>query len=62
MAPNGVGSRDQGYPGSVEFSAGRVLTVYWFNQENPSDLESDVHFLAGTFYRPWIVESRATLF
>lgn len=52
MAPNGVGSRDLGYPSSVEFSDGRVLTVYWFNQENPSDLESDVRFVAGTFYRP----------
>jgi hypothetical protein len=46
------GSHDLGYPSSVELDDGRVLTVYWFNQEKPGDVASEVRFIAGTFYRP----------
>ena len=46
------GSGDLGYPSSVELPDGRVLTIYWFNQEKPGDPESEVRYIAGTFYRP----------
>lgn len=46
------GDTDLGYPSSVEFDGGRVLTVYWFNQEKPGDFQSETRFIAGTFFRP----------
>lgn len=46
------GTRDLGYPSSVQFPDGRVLTTYWFNQEKPGDPKSETRFIAGTFYRP----------
>jgi len=46
------GEWDLGYPTSVELPDGRVLTVYWFNQERLGDPKSETRFIAGTFYRP----------
>lgn len=46
------GTRDLGYPSSVEFADGRVLTVYWMNHEKPGDPKSATRYVAGTFYRP----------
>lgn len=46
------GTRDLGYPSSVEFPDGRVLTVYWMNHEKPDDWKSATRYVAGTFYRP----------
>jgi hypothetical protein len=46
------GSHDLGYPSSVLLSDGRVLTVYWFNQEKSGDPASEVRYIAGTIYRP----------
>jgi len=49
---NDGGTHDLGYPSSVEFPDGRVLTTYWFNQQKEGDLKSETRFIAGTFYRP----------
>lgn len=46
------GTHDLGYPSSVQFPDGRVLTTYWFNQQKEGDPTSETRFLAGTFYRP----------
>lgn len=46
------GNGDLGYPSAVEFEDGRVLVVYWFNQEKPGEPSSEVRYLAGTFFRP----------
>lgn len=46
------GSGDLGYPSSLEFEGGRVLTVYWMNHEKAGDAASEVRYVGGTFYRP----------
>lgn len=46
------GDRDLGYPSSVEFPDGRVLTVYWIHHEKPGDPKSATRYVAGTFWRP----------
>jgi len=46
------GTGDLGYPSTVEFEDGRVLTVYWFNTYREGDPHSEVRFIAGTFFRP----------
>jgi hypothetical protein len=46
------GDRDLGYPSSVEFPDGRVLTVYWIHHEKPGDPQSATRYVAGTFWRP----------
>lgn len=46
------GTSDLGYPSAVEFEDGRVLVVYWFNQEKEGDPESETRYLAGTFFKP----------
>lgn len=49
---NDGGTHDLGYPSSVEFPDGRVLTTYWFNQQKEGDPKSETRFIAGTFHRP----------
>lgn len=46
------GSGDLGYPSVVEFPDGRVLAVYWMNEEKPGVPDSDVRYIAGTFFKP----------
>lgn len=46
------GDGDLGYPSAIEFEDGRVLTVYWFNQEKPGVFTSETRYIAGTFFRP----------
>ena len=46
------GTSDLGYPSAVEFEDGRVLVVYWFNQEKEGDPELETRYLAGTFFKP----------
>jgi hypothetical protein len=46
------GSGDLGYPSVVELGDGRVLMVYWMNQEKEGVADSDVRYIAGTFFRP----------
>lgn len=46
------GNGDLGYPSSVEFDGGRVLTVYWMNHEKAGDAASEVRYIGGTFYKP----------
>src|SRR5581483_8103350 len=46
------GTSDLGYPSSVQFADGRVLTVYWFNNERAGDPASAARYVGGTFYKP----------
>lgn len=46
------GTSDLGYPSTVEFGDGRVLTIYWFNTYKEGDPNSEVRYIAGTFFRP----------
>ena len=46
------GSGDLGYPSSVQFEDGRVLTVYWINHEKNGDPQSEARYVAGTIYKP----------
>lgn len=46
------GTSDLGYPSSVEFDDGRVLTVYWMNHEKAGDSRSETRYIAGTFFKP----------
>lgn len=49
---NDGGTSDLGYPSAVEFEDGRVLVVYWFNQEKRDEPESETRYIAGTFFKP----------
>ena len=37
---------------AVELEDGRILVVYWFNNETEGDPESESRYIAGTFFRP----------
>jgi sialidase-1 len=49
---NDGGNADLGYPSVVEMPDGRLLVVYWFNNEKLGDPRSEVRYVAGTFFRP----------
>lgn len=49
---NDGGTSDLGYPSAAEFEDGRVLVVYWFNQEKGGEPESETRDIAGTFFKP----------
>jgi hypothetical protein len=41
-----------GYPSVLDMPDGRLLVVYWFNEEKSGDPRSEVRYIAGTFFRP----------
>ncbi len=46
------GNADLGYPSVIEMRNGRLLVVYWFNNERPGEPGSEVRYIAGTFFEP----------
>lgn len=46
------GNADLRYPGVLEMPDGRLLVVYWFNEEKSGDPRSEARYIAGTFFRP----------
>ncbi len=46
------GNGDLGYPSVVDVGGGRLLVVYWMNHQKEGAPDSDVRYVAGTFFQP----------